>query len=145
MLPLVLGGWIASFAVLASFFYHHLPENAVAGPKTYTVVQGVVLAGPEAGKRLPASMLPSYAPGESVTIVPMYLDEVQSGRIIAFNGCLSKILISIGRDMPPFLHRVVSVGADKHGWYAITKGDSLPERDWCKVRERDLLGIVPQN
>lgn len=134
MLPLVLGGFLASFQVLASFFYHYHPENVWQEPHTYQI---------SITQEPPYSMLPLYQPGDLVTVVPMYLDEVQPGRIIAFNGCLSGFYEVLGRGVHPYLHRVVSVGADERGWYAITKGDSLSERDVCKVREVDLLGIVP--
>ena len=134
MLPLVLGGWVASFAVLSSFFYAYQPENVLPEPSW----NRLSLVQEES-----SSMLPLYKPGDFVRLVPMRLDEVQPGRVIAYNWCLTRFYAALGKHVPPILHRVVSVGADKDGWYAITKGDNLPERDVCEVRERDILGIVP--
>lgn len=136
-----MGGFLATFQVLASFFYHYMPENVWLEPHTYILDPDQ--RDPVTGNPLPYSMLPIYRPGDPVTVVPMYLDEVRPGRIIAFNECLRQILHHLGYGLVPFLHRVVAVGADEYGWYAVTKGDSLPANDLCKVREGDLKGIVP--
>lgn len=40
------------------------------------------------------------------------------------------------------IHRVVRIGWDRHGWFAITKGDSNPAEDPHKVRFDQVRGIL---
>ena len=39
-------------------------------------------------------------------------------------------------------HRVVEIGEDREGWWAITKGDNEAEKDWFYVRENNFIGVA---
>lgn len=73
----------------------------------------------------------------AIQIVPTSLDQIKVGDIISFKSNYQSGII---------IHRVVEQGADKDGWYVITKGDNNTYRDPEKVRFEDikkvLVGII---
>ena len=73
----------------------------------------------------------------AIEIVPKSAAEVMVGDIISFIPKNSHETI---------IHRVVKIGHDSEGWYAVTKGDNNPYNDEEKVRfsqvERILVGIL---
>ena len=77
------------------------------------------------------SMLPTLHGGEIVIMSEATgLSDVQIGQVIVFS--------QNGLDV---IHRVVSVGTDSTGWYAITRGDNNPSSDG-KIRFWQVVGIV---
>ena|SRR3990172_723688 len=70
-----------------------------------------------------------------IQLVPRSADELQVGDIISYESSYGIII-----------HRIVSLGQDDEGWYAITKGDNNPSRDPAKVRfsqvKRVVVGII---
>ena len=40
------------------------------------------------------------------------------------------------------IHRVIETGYDEQGWFAVTKGDNLKEKDPEKVRFNQIVGLV---
>jgi hypothetical protein len=62
---------------------------------------------------------------------PISPDEIQVGHIISFE-----------KDNVILLHRVIKIGKDTKGWYAITRGDNLDKEDPGLVRFSDVKGLV---
>ncbi len=82
------------------------------------------------------SMLPVLGTGaHALQIIPRNAYDVKVGDIISYN-LDNKIII----------HRVIELGEDEFGWYAITKGDNNPEPDQLPVRffqiDRIVVGII---
>lgn len=78
------------------------------------------------------SMDPTIDLGSNaIQIVPTSPSEIQVGDIISFES-------SIG----PVIHRVIEIGYDKDGWYAITQGDNHNGPDPHKVRWEDVKRVV---
>ncbi len=69
--------------------------------------------------------------------VPTSPDEICLGDIASYHTDLSDGIV---------IHRIVEIGYDDDGWYAIFKGDNLPYKDPEKVRfdqiERVVIGII---
>jgi hydroxyethylthiazole kinase-like sugar kinase family protein len=82
------------------------------------------------------SMLPSLTAYSSVIeLIPQKSEEIELGDIIAYK--LNEETI---------IHRVIGIGTDEKGWYALTKGDNIPKPDTDKVRfeqiKRVVVGII---
>ncbi|MEM4254135.1 MAG: signal peptidase I [Candidatus Woesearchaeota archaeon] len=82
------------------------------------------------------SMLPVLGTGaHALQVVPRSANEIQTGDIVSYKY-EGRIII----------HRVIEIGRDELGWYAITKGDNNPEPDPAPVRfsqiDRVLVGII---
>jgi len=56
--------------------------------------------------------------------VPASQDQIGIGDIISYNSPLGFSIV----------HRVIEIGNDESGWYAITKGDNNPTSDPWKIR-----------
>ncbi|MEM2916509.1 MAG: signal peptidase I [Candidatus Woesearchaeota archaeon] len=73
---------------------------------------------------------------QAIQIVPLTPDEIQVGDIISYDAGSYGIII----------HRVIQIGTDENGWYAIVKGDNNPAPDPIKVRfkmiKRVLVGVL---
>ena len=67
----------------------------------------------------------------SLEVLPGTSSEINAGDIISFEE-KGRIII----------HRVISVGSDDNGWFAVTKGDNNKEADAGKVRFSDVKGVV---
>ncbi len=63
---------------------------------------------------------------------PKSPDEIKPGDIISFLDFSNETII----------HRVVEIGFDEEGWYAITKGDANIFRDPFKVRFDQIKGVL---
>ena len=56
----------------------------------------------------------------AIEVVPQSFDEIGTGDIISYE------MESINGTI---IHRVIEIGFDSEGWYAITKGDNLEFQD----------------
>jgi hypothetical protein len=84
------------------------------------------------------SMDPVFDKGSNaLQIVPKNESQIQVGDIISF---------TTRYDSGVIIHRVIKIGYDEEGWYAITKGDNNPFNDPGKTRFKDikklLIGII---
>ena len=78
------------------------------------------------------SMLPLLDNGyDGFEIVPESKEDIKLGDVISFEY-KDKV----------YVHRVVEIGQDKFGWYAITKGDSNNIEDEGKRRFENIKGIL---
>ena len=68
----------------------------------------------------------------AIEIIPNNSSDIIVGDIISF----------LRYDNRTVVHRVVNLGIDKEGWFAETKGDNVPDKDFGKVRFKDVKGIV---
>jgi hypothetical protein len=73
---------------------------------------------------------------QALQIVPLSESEIKVGDIISYDSGKYGIII----------HRVINIGKDGDGWYAIVKGDNNPAPDPFKVRfnqiRRVLVGVL---
>ncbi len=73
---------------------------------------------------------------QAIQIVPVSTAEITIGDIISYDAGQYGTII----------HRVVEIGSDEQGWYAIVKGDNNPASDPIKVRfsmiKRVLVGVL---
>lgn len=73
----------------------------------------------------------------ALQIVPSSPDEIQVGDIVSYKSTYSDGII---------IHRVIRIGMDSDGWYAVMRGDNLNANDPEKVRfdqvKRVLIGII---
>ncbi len=79
------------------------------------------------------SMRPVMDEDTMLVQIPPEQREIRPGDIIAFTANYSATII---------VHRVIAVGKDDEGWFAITKGDNNVKPDPEKVRRDDLIGIT---
>lgn len=74
---------------------------------------------------------------QAIQVVPLSPDEITVGDVISYDPGLGIGII---------IHRVIQIGNDKQGWYAIVKGDNNPSPDPVKVRfnmlKRVLVGVL---
>ncbi|MGV8169102.1 MAG: hypothetical protein ACP5N3_03530 [Candidatus Nanoarchaeia archaeon] len=83
------------------------------------------------------SMLPVLgSDATGIQIIPEKESELYPGDVISYRLESGTIVI----------HRILEIGYDEQGWYAVTKGDNNPLKDGDKVRfhqvERVLIGII---
>lgn len=79
------------------------------------------------------SMLPTLDSGAiGIEIIPRNESEIYEGDIISYSISDGSIII----------HRVVQIGNDSEGWFAVTKGDSVPFVDKEYVRFSQIRGIL---
>tara|TARA_Y100000310_G_scaffold313045_1_gene360959 strand:- start:1680 stop:2153 length:474 start_codon:yes stop_codon:yes gene_type:complete len=69
----------------------------------------------------------------AIEIVPKNYSYLSSGDIISY---------SVDMIEGTIIHRIVEIGFDSLGWYAITKGDNLENVDPFKVRFEDVKRVV---
>lgn len=69
----------------------------------------------------------------AIQIVPKSVNDIFIGDIISYNTPFAENRI---------IHRVIRIGEDESGWYAITKGDNLGTEDPYKVRFENIKRIV---
>ncbi|MFT4304053.1 MAG: signal peptidase I [Candidatus Woesearchaeota archaeon] len=67
----------------------------------------------------------------ALQIVPTSTEQIHVGDIISFKTRSGVII-----------HRVIEIGEDEDGWYAITKGDNNPFPDPGKVRFKDVTKLL---
>lgn len=80
------------------------------------------------------SMDPVFDIGaNAIQIKPKTPEQIQQGDIISFANSHSSGTI---------IHRVIEIGNDDLGWYAITKGDNNPYKDPDKVRFDDIKKLL---
>ncbi len=70
-----------------------------------------------------------------IEIIPESIADIHIGDVVSYKS---------GEDI--IIHRVVFIGADEQGWYALMKGDNNNVKDPEKVRfeqiERILVGVI---
>lgn len=59
-----------------------------------------------------------------IQIVPLSASEIRVGDIVSYESPLGFSIV----------HRVIEIGSDEEGWYAILQGDNNPQPDPWKVR-----------
>ena len=73
----------------------------------------------------------------ALQLIPSSIDEIHIGDIVSYKSSYSDGVI---------IHRVIKIGEDHEGWYAIMRGDNLNSEDPEKVRfsqvRRVLIGII---
>jgi hypothetical protein len=69
----------------------------------------------------------------AIQIVPHSPDDIHLGDIVSYKSSLVSGTI---------IHRVVKIGQDSEGWYAILKGDNLSQEDPEKVRFDQVQRVV---
>jgi hypothetical protein len=69
----------------------------------------------------------------AIQIVPKSENEIHLGDIISYQSPYSEDII---------IHRVIKIGYDHLGWYAIAKGDNLEEEDPEKIRFEQIKRVV---
>ena len=73
---------------------------------------------------------------QAIQIVPLRPEEIKVGDIVSYDSGKYGVII----------HRVIQIGQDEQGWYAIVKGDNNPAPDPVKVRfsmnRRVLVGVL---
>lgn len=67
----------------------------------------------------------------SLEVKPKSSDDIKVGDIVSYSFYDSIII-----------HRVIRIGEDKSGWYAVAKGDNNPEPDPEFVRFSQINGVV---
>lgn len=67
-----------------------------------------------------------------IEVVPLNESEIYAGDIISFKAS----------DGSSVIHRVMAVGNDSFGWFAVTKGDNVPFQDKDSVRFSQVSGIL---
>ncbi|MEM4358203.1 MAG: signal peptidase I [Candidatus Pacearchaeota archaeon] len=68
----------------------------------------------------------------AIEIKPEKPSDLQVGDIISYRSVSGDVII----------HRIVKIGDDEKGWYAITKGDNNEYADIEKVRFEQIRGVV---
>ena len=71
------------------------------------------------------------AGANAIQIVPKSPTEIQVGDIISYDTSIGTVI-----------HRVIEIGYDDKGWYAIAKGDNNSEPDPSKVRFEKIKRVV---
>ncbi|MGM5488487.1 MAG: hypothetical protein ACQESG_06050 [Nanobdellota archaeon] len=73
----------------------------------------------------------------AIQIIPKQPNEIQVGDIVSYSSSFTSGTV---------IHRVVKIGTDSKGWYAILQGDNLSKPDPEKVRfdqiKRVLVAII---
>ncbi len=69
----------------------------------------------------------------AIQIVPQSTDDIHVGDIVSYNSNYADGII---------IHRVVEIGYDNKGWYAIMKGDNNNKEDPGKVRFSQIKRVV---
>ena len=67
----------------------------------------------------------------SIEIIPETKDDIHVGDIVAFSYGTSLIV-----------HRIIEIGYDEQGWYAITAGDNSDKQDSGKRRFSDIKYVT---
>jgi len=116
-------------------FETETPHNRVAEDKIHVYPDRIVLDIPNAGWARFAgtgSMEPVFNEGaNAIQGVPSTTADIHIGDIISYER---------GDDI--VIHRVMELGQDEEGWYAITKGDNNPVPDAQKVRFEQVISVV---
>ena len=113
---------------------HRINESQI---KVYSNMVQINLKDAEWSTFTPTkSMVPFLDKGSyAIQIVPSSESDLQVGDIISY---------SYGNDT--IIHRIIMIGNDSEGWYAIVKGDNNPSPDPFKVRfsqvKRVLVAII---
>jgi len=92
------------------------------------------------------SMLPGLSSRNIVFFKkPVSENELSVGNIIAYdNNCVHDFVLRycVNCNYPSVLHKIVFIGFDDSGWFALTKGDNNLVVDKCKVRFKDVYWKV---
>jgi signal peptidase I len=69
----------------------------------------------------------------ALEVSPENKTELKVGDIIGYESKTFNTII---------IHRIVEIGEDESGWYAVTKGDNNPASDPGKARFEDIKGVL---
>ncbi len=79
------------------------------------------------------SMAPVFDIGSNaLQIIPQTPEEIQVGDIVSYTW----------KDGSVIIHRVIEIGSDEQGWFAILKGDNNPVPDPEKVRFEQIKRVT---
>jgi hypothetical protein len=73
------------------------------------------------------------ATANTIQLVPKKEADIHLGDIVAYESTYHEGVIT---------HRVIELGSDEGGWYAILKGDNNPKQDPGKIRFEQIKRIV---
>jgi len=80
------------------------------------------------------SMLPTLDVGtNAIQIKPNSTSQIHIGDIVSYDSAIANQVI---------IHRVVKIGEDEQGWYALLKGDNNLALDPGKVRFEDVTSLT---
>jgi signal peptidase I len=83
---------------------------------------------------------------ESESMYPLISENVLALEVMPDNQAGLKVGDIIGYESKAFntsiIHRIIEIGEDEQGWYAIAKGDNNPAPDPVKVRFEDIQGLL---
>lgn len=71
--------------------------------------------------------------GTAIMITPESSGDIEKGDIVAYPSEEAEGLV---------VHRVIRIGEDDKGWFAITKGDNAREEDPEKVRFEQIKYVI---
>ncbi len=74
----------------------------------------------------------------ALQIIPQSPDEIHIGDIVSYQTPRTER--KVGNSL--IIHRVIEIGTDSKGWYAITKGDNLKRPDPDKVRFSQIRKVL---
>ncbi len=133
-------GWISSIlkknTVEKGSPYDWIPENDI-----HVSDEGVVIniKNPEWAKFTDTNSMDPVIDIDSnaIQIIPESEDMIHIGDIVSYKSRYAEGTI---------IHRVIRIGTDEDGWYAIMKGDNLKQEDPGKVRfsqiKRVLVAVI---
>lgn len=69
----------------------------------------------------------------AIEVVPKSESEIKVGDIVSYESDFADGI---------FIHRVIEIGSDDKGWYAIVKGDNNPSPDPGRIRFKQIKRVV---
>lgn len=113
-----------------------LPADRISEDKIKVLPDKIIIEVPNArwATFTPThSMSPVFDAGSNVIqIIPQSNAEIKAGDIVSYTW----------QDGSTIIHRVIEIGNDENGWFAITKGDNSPYADPEKVRFSQIKKVV---
>lgn len=113
------------------------PEDHISEPNISVLEDRVIIKvdNPVWARFTPSgSMKPVFdESANAIEIVPTDASQIHLGDIISYEAPWSSV---------PIIHRVVEIGTDNQGWYAIVKGDNNDVNDPGKIRFSQVRRVV---
>jgi len=135
-ISLLLIGWL-SHDVMAEkeVINRPSPQNRITSDSIHVFDSQVILdvQGVQWAEIAPTRSMDPVVDAEShaLQIEPLLPSEIVVGDIISFR--LEDYSV---------IHRVVELGVDENGWFAVTRGDNVYQNDAEKVRFQQVEGVV---
>ncbi len=105
-------------------------KDIVNVPDGLLIEGNIVLANVEETNSM-QPVLNSHA--NALLMQPKDAASIKEGDVVVYTTNLTEGKIA---------HRILKIGEDEHGWYAVTKGDSAEEQDPEEVRFRDVKYVL---